>query len=115
MKNEGGQPLIENEKGRESLLKTSGSRPNFNETIFQKQKKLVQNKLNEYKLAGSHLAKADPVEKTKIIIFNDPNSSGDQSSSWVWSTFDTQYKSNEEVPVESTFNIIISRVHVERS
>lgn len=104
MKNEGAHPLIENEKGRESLLKTSGSRPNFNETIFQKQKKLVQNKLSEYKLAGNHLAKADPVEKTKVIIFNDPNGSNDLSSSWVWSTFDTQYKSNEEIPIESKLN-----------
>ena len=58
--------LIEIEKGRGSVLKASSSRRNFNETIFQKQKKQVQSKLIEYKLQNSHLAKGDIIERNKM-------------------------------------------------
>ena len=92
--------LIEaEEKGRGSVIKPSSSRPNFNETIFQKQKKQVQAKLNEYKLHNNHLAKGDIIEKNKIIILNQTNQ--EFSNDWEWSNFDTRFNNNEELPVES--------------
>ena len=79
-------------------LRPSTSKPHFVETAFQKQKKLIQLKMMEYKDKGYHLQRPDMTEKSKQIIFNDLTESNELD--WEYAIFDTIYSNNEEVPVE---------------
>jgi hypothetical protein len=59
----------------------------------------VQAKLDDYRLCNHHLDKSDPLERNKIMVFNETNTYF--ANDWEWSIFDTFYKNNEEVPVDS--------------
>ncbi len=90
------------EKGRGSVLRQSSSKPFFNETIFQKQKKNILAKVNDYKLKNLHLTRPDTLEKNKIILFNQANA--EFSNDWEWSNYDISYVNNEYCPMSNEFS-----------
>lgn len=61
----------------------------------------MQNKLQEYRSKNLHLQKADIIERSKVLLFNDLLVS--TNNDWEWSVFDSNYSNNEEFPIESTF------------
>lgn len=76
------------------------TRPHFTETVFQKQKKLVEQRMIEYKNLNLHLQKPNNDDKKKLLLFNDLSNTNNFTQ-WEWSLFDTIYQNNEEVPLES--------------
>lgn len=67
--------------------------------------------MEDYRLYNHNTEKSDPIERNKIMVFNETNQYF--ANDWVWSTFDTYYKNNEEVPVESKLNFLIFRTIME--
>lgn len=67
--------------------------------------------MEDYKLFNRDTEKPDPFERNKFIVFNEEHQLF--ADDWKWSTFDTYYKNNEEIPRDSKLLIYTKRAYME--